>query len=42
MVLDIDLGGMSGIELRVRLSKAGWRVPVVFITGLGSASGVGG
>jgi FixJ family two-component response regulator len=32
LVLDIHLGGMSGIELRRRLSAAKSRIPVVFIT----------
>ena len=32
LVLDIHLGGMSGIELRRRLSAAGSAMPVVFIT----------
>lgn len=32
LVLDIHLGGMSGIELRRRLLAAGATIPVVFIT----------
>ena len=32
LVLDIHLGGMSGIELRRRLLDAGSKIPVVFIT----------
>jgi len=32
LVLDVHLGGMSGIELRRRLSAAGSTLPVVFIT----------
>jgi FixJ family two-component response regulator len=32
LVLDIHLGGMSGIELRRQLSAAECRLPVVFIT----------
>ncbi len=32
LVLDIHLGGMSGLELRRRLRDAGTRIPVVFIT----------
>jgi FixJ family two-component response regulator len=32
IVLDINLGGMSGIELRRHLKGAGSRVPVIFIT----------
>jgi FixJ family two-component response regulator len=32
LVLDIHLGGISGIELRRRLLAAGSKLPVVFIT----------
>ncbi|RUM95765.1 response regulator [Pseudaminobacter arsenicus] len=32
LVLDIHLGGISGIELLCRLSSAGIRVPVVLVT----------
>jgi FixJ family two-component response regulator len=32
LVLDIQLGGMSGIELAQRLSAAGGRTPIIFIT----------
>jgi len=32
LVVDIHLGGMSGIELRRRLAAAGSAIPVVFIT----------
>jgi FixJ family two-component response regulator len=32
LVLDIHLGGMSGIELRRRLAASGSAVPVVFMT----------
>jgi FixJ family two-component response regulator len=32
LVLDVQLGGMSGLELRKRLSVAHDRTPVVFIT----------
>jgi FixJ family two-component response regulator len=34
LVLDIDLGGMSGIELQRRLKEAGLNLPVIFITAL--------
>ena len=34
LVLDIHLGGMSGIELRRRLAESGSRLPVIFITAL--------
>ena len=33
LVLDIDLGGMSGIELKRALARSGNSVPVIFITG---------
>ena len=32
LVLDIHLGGMSGIELRRRLAESGSAVPVIFMT----------
>ena len=32
LVLDIHLGGMSGLELRRRLRDSGATIPVVFIT----------
>lgn len=32
IVLDIQLGGMSGIALQRRLSAAGGKTPVIFIT----------
>jgi FixJ family two-component response regulator len=32
LVLDIQLGGMSGIELRRRLTALGCGIPVVFMT----------
>jgi FixJ family two-component response regulator len=34
LLLDIHLGGMSGIELRRRLAASGSTVPVVFMTAL--------
>jgi FixJ family two-component response regulator len=34
LVLDIDLGGMSGIELRRRLTASGSAVPVIFISAI--------
>ncbi len=34
LVLDIDLGGMSGIELQRRLRASGSKLPVIFITAL--------
>jgi FixJ family two-component response regulator len=32
LVLDIHLGGMSGIELRHRLAASGSTVPIIFMT----------
>src|SRR5277367_4872509 len=32
LVLDIQLGGMSGIELAQRLAAAGGNTPIIFIT----------
>jgi FixJ family two-component response regulator len=32
LVLDIQLGGMSGIDLRRELARSGSQIPVVFIT----------
>jgi FixJ family two-component response regulator len=32
LVLDIQLGGMSGIELRRRIAASGCAIPVVFMT----------
>jgi FixJ family two-component response regulator len=37
-VLDIHLGGMSGIELRSRLKDAGSSLPVIFITAVDDAA----
>ncbi|MBY5333742.1 response regulator [Rhizobium leguminosarum] len=34
LVLDIDLGGMSGIDLQRRLKAEGTTLPVIFITAL--------
>ncbi len=33
IILDIDLAGHSGIDLRRRLTKRGIAVPVIFVTG---------
>jgi FixJ family two-component response regulator len=38
LVIDIDLGGMSGIELKRKLVRSGISVPVIFITGKDSES----
>ena len=34
LLLDIDLGGLSGIELRQRLASSGTTIPVIFMTAL--------
>ena len=34
LVLDIHLGGMSGIELQRRLKASGCRLPIIFITAI--------
>ena len=34
LLLDIDLGGMSGIELRRQLAASGSKLPVIFMTAL--------
>ena len=36
LVLDINLGGISGIELRRRLAAAGSRLPVILMTAIDS------
>jgi FixJ family two-component response regulator len=36
LVLDVHLGGMSGIQLRRRPSASGWVVPVIFMTAFDS------
>ena len=33
LLVDIQLGGMSGIELRRRLAASGFATPVIFMTG---------
>ncbi|MBB3166189.1 response regulator transcription factor [Rhizobium laguerreae] len=38
LVLDIDLGGMSGIDLQRRLKAEGSVLPVIFITALESGA----
>jgi FixJ family two-component response regulator len=38
IVLDIHLGGMSGIELRRRLAVAGASMPVIYITAFDDAA----
>ena len=34
LVLDVDLGGMSGVELHRRLKASGSKLPVIFITAI--------
>ena len=38
LVLDINLGGISGIELRRRLAASGSTLPTIFITGVDDES----
>jgi len=38
LVLDIELGGMSGIQLQRQLKAAGSSTPVVYLTGHGEPS----
>jgi FixJ family two-component response regulator len=35
LVLDIRMPGMSGLELQDELSRRGWHMPIIFITGHG-------
>ena len=37
LVLDIRLPGMSGLELQRELTRRGYYLPIIFITGHGSA-----
>jgi len=34
LVLDIHLGGMSGLELQRRLKKSGSQLPIIFVTAI--------
>src|SRR5262245_4095589 len=36
LLLDVNLGGISGIELRRRLGRAGVQLPVIFMTAIDS------
>jgi CheY-like chemotaxis protein len=38
LVLDVHMGGMSGIELSERLRQAGLTIPIVFVTGRADAA----
>ncbi len=35
LISDIELPGMSGLELQIKLAESGWRVPIIFITAFG-------
>jgi FixJ family two-component response regulator len=35
LISDIRMPGMSGLELQARLSKAGYKIPIIFITAHG-------
>ena len=35
LVLDVRLPGMSGLDFQRKLTEAGWRIPIIFITGHG-------
>jgi FixJ family two-component response regulator len=37
MILDLHLGGMSGLELQTRLAEDGRQVPIVFVTAVEDA-----
>lgn len=36
LVLDVQMPSMNGLELQQELSRRGWRIPVIFITGHGT------
>jgi two-component system, LuxR family, response regulator FixJ len=38
LLLDVQMPGMSGVELQEQLNVRGWRIPVIFITGHGTVS----
>ena len=35
LVLDIQMPGMNGLQLQEHLTAAGYRIPIIFITGYG-------
>ena len=39
LILDVQLPGMSGLQLQQHLSKLGWKIPIVFITALEDRNG---
>jgi FixJ family two-component response regulator len=36
VVLDLQLPGLSGLDLQKQMAEAGWDIPIVFLTGYGS------
>jgi two-component system, LuxR family, response regulator FixJ len=38
LLLDVQMPGMTGVELQQQLNVRGWRIPVIFITGHGTVS----
>jgi FixJ family two-component response regulator len=38
LLVDVQLGGMSGIELRRRLAASGFATPIIFMTGSDSTT----
>lgn len=32
LLVDVELGGMTGLELKRRLTKLGWTTPVIYVT----------
>lgn len=36
LLLDVQMPGMTGLELQEELNRRGWTIPVIFITGHGS------
>jgi FixJ family two-component response regulator len=35
LVLDVAMPGMTGLELQAELTKRGWSIPIIFVTGHG-------
>jgi FixJ family two-component response regulator len=35
LVLDVRMPGLSGLELQQDLARAGWQIPIIFMTGYG-------
>jgi FixJ family two-component response regulator len=38
LVLDVQMPGLTGLELQEQLSKLGFRIPIIFITGHGDSA----